>query len=323
MKKISISLLTFLIVSMGLMISPSLAAQKNLSVAVILWRGETVAEKGFQDRLAELGYSIKYSKFDAAQKKDKLLTILKDQIEPGIKSFNYIYTFGTTTSLAAKSFLKGRKPQIFNIVAGPVEAGLVNSWQSSGGNLCGVSNSVPVDIQIKAALKLFSFKKLVVFHNPKEKNSSIFLNRIKKASKTYNFNVYDLPATPNSDELESNLEKLSAGSIDVDAVYLPPDSYLASKAELIGDHLKEAKIKTIGSIGDYIKAGALMGTVPDYYQLGASAAEIIDMNLKGKKLSEIPIRSSSKPKIIINKKTSELLGISIPENIVEKAVMVE
>lgn len=58
------------------------AAEKQLKVAMILWRGETDAEKGFRDGLKELGYSVRYTTVDGKQNKAKLGQILREQLQP-------------------------------------------------------------------------------------------------------------------------------------------------------------------------------------------------------------------------------------------------
>jgi ABC-type proline/glycine betaine transport system substrate-binding protein len=44
-----------------------LASAKDLKIAMILWRGETEAEKGFQQGLKEFGYSVQYTVINAGQ----------------------------------------------------------------------------------------------------------------------------------------------------------------------------------------------------------------------------------------------------------------
>jgi putative ABC transport system substrate-binding protein len=92
---------------------------------------------------------------------------------------------------------------------------------------------------------------------------------------------------------------------------------------LIGSRLKTAKIKSIGAIKRFIENGALMGVVVDYYQLGKTAAGILDRHQKGEKLQNIPIKRVEKPYLVINKTTSDILNINIPEAVLEKATIVK
>jgi putative ABC transport system substrate-binding protein len=109
----------------------------------------------------------------------------------------------------------------------------------------------------------------------------------------------------------------------VDAVYLSTDSFIVSNAKLVGSKLREAKIKSFGSIQTYVENGSLMGVVPDYYQLGKIAASIVDRCQKGEKLHNISIETTKEPTLMINKNTADFLQIMIPEDVLKRAVLVE
>lgn len=97
------------------------AGSKPLTIAMLLWRGETEAERGFKDRLQELGYAVQYTMLDAEQNHKRLGALLH-QLTPQLDTFDYIYTFGTTVSRTTRVVLHDRVPQIFNVVTDPVGA---------------------------------------------------------------------------------------------------------------------------------------------------------------------------------------------------------
>ena len=66
-----------------------------------------------------------------------------------------------------------------------------------------------------------------------------------------------------------------------------------------------------------------MGVVFDNYQLGRTVARIIDRHQKGEKLQNIPIEKVKEPYLVINKTTSNILNIKIPEAVLKKATIVE
>jgi ABC-type uncharacterized transport system substrate-binding protein len=299
-----------------------LASERRLNIAMILWRGETRAEQGFKDGLKELGYTVKYSIFDAGQDTKKLGQIL-GRLKPKFSEFDYIYTFGTTVSRRTRIILKDQVPQVFNVVTDPVGAGIVQSLKSSGGNISGMSGAIPISVQIKSALDVIKFEKLGLFFNPREKNSMIIREELYEVARQLDIEVADLRSPPAQEMLQENLRKLIDRSIDVDAVYLPSDSFLASNAELIGSSLRTAKVKSIAATKRFIEYGALMGVVTDYYSLGKTVASIVDRHQKGEKLQNIPIERVEKPYLIINKTTRNILSIRIPEAVMEKAIIVE
>jgi len=294
------------------------AAGNNLKIAMILWRGETLAEKGFKDGLKEFGYSVEYKILDAKQKKSAVGTILRQELNP--ENFDYIYSFGTTVSKQAKKFLNGRVPQIFNIVTDPVKAGLVKSLEASEGNICGVKLGIPLYLQIENALKIIDFKRLGFLFNSREKNSDILLKELISISNDLNFKVVLLRSPPARKRLEWNLQRLIDKTVVVDAVYLPTDSYIVSRAKFVANKLKIANIKSIGAIKKVISEGILLGSVADYYDLGKQAAKIVDSHQKGKRLNRIPIEVPENPKLVINTTTSRTLDFDIPESALQNAV---
>jgi ABC-type uncharacterized transport system substrate-binding protein len=315
--------LLFLALVILLVFSNSLlASEKSLKIAMILWRGETRAESGFKDGLKELGYSVEYIIINAGQDIKKL-GLLLSKIKPKFDEFDYIYTFGTTVSRRTRVIVNDRVPQIFNVVTDPVGAGIVQGMESSGGNISGMSDAIPISVQIKSALEVIKFNKLGIFFNPREKNSMIIRKELYNIAKDFDFEVIDLRSPPVKKMLQENLQKVIDKSILVDAVYLPSDSFLVSNAELIGSKLRAAKVKSIGAIKSFIENGALMGVVFDNYQLGRTVARIVDRHQKGEKLQNIPIAKVEKPYLVINKTTSNILNIKIPEAVFKKATIVE
>lgn len=128
---------------------------------------------------------------------------------------------------------------------------------------------------------------------------------------------------PQDDQLQKNLLLIKKQSSNIDAVYLPLDSYIISNADMIGTQLNASKIFSIGAQKEYIKKGVFIGTVPSYYNLGEQAAMLIDRHQKGEHLGNIPIQHVKKPQIIINKKTQKILNIKIPVDLFKKTIFIE
>jgi putative tryptophan/tyrosine transport system substrate-binding protein len=320
--------LVFGVISLAVVLALALqqtafAGGRNLKIALITWRGETEGEKGFKDGLRALGYSVDYTTMTAGQDRKELGRLLREELGPKINDFDYIYTFGTTASQMTRDFVKERVPQVFNIVADPVGAGIVQSMESPGGNISGASNGIPMLLRIETALKIIQFKRLGILFNPREKNSMVERQKLQDIAGKFHFEVVDLRSPPAQNMLEQNLQALIDKSVVVDVVYLPLDSYMQSNAKLIGSKLRDAKAKSIGTSKDYTENGALVGVVPDYHQLGKAVSSIVDRHQKGEKLHNIPIEITKEPTLMINKTTADLLQITIPEDVLKRAVIVE
>ncbi len=292
-------------------IHPSPAPGKELKIALLLWRGETMAEKGFIDGLHSYGYKTKFSTFDVAQDLTKLGNAL-NYIASQSDVFDYIYTFGTTISRRTQIVLNNKIPQIFNVVTDPMGAGIMEGKGETRGNISGASDAVPVSRLLEITVDLFRFKKLGLFFNPREKNSMLSRKEIYTGAKVLGFEVIDFRSPPVAQILQQNLQKLRDNPAMIDAVYLPSDSFLVSNATLIGAQLQSLKILSFGSVRNYIESGVLMGFAVDYYELGKAVAAIVDRNQRGEELRQIPVVRADFS-LMINQTTSDLLGVKIPE----------
>jgi ABC-type uncharacterized transport system substrate-binding protein len=65
------------------------AADQELRIAMVLWRGKTEAETGFKEGLQELGYQTTFEIHDAAQDLAKLGAILHS-INGKLPAYDYI-----------------------------------------------------------------------------------------------------------------------------------------------------------------------------------------------------------------------------------------
>jgi len=299
------------------------AGAKDLKIAMVLWRGETEAEKGFREGLKEFGYSVQYTVMSAGQDRGELGRLLREDLKPKLDGLDYVYTYGTTVTLAAKSIVPARTPVVFVIVADPVAAGVVASMEAPGGNISGVSNEVPLNLQIKTALTVFPFKRLGLMFNPREKNSMLIRDKLVEVARPLGLEVVDIRSAPSQEMLQENLQKLRDKTIAVDAVYLPADSFHVSQAKLIGAELRAAKIKSIAAVEAFIDQGAMMGVVPDYNKLGRAAAAIVHRHQGGAKLENMPVETDKDPLLKINGPTSRALGVALPDAIRKRAVLVE
>jgi putative tryptophan/tyrosine transport system substrate-binding protein len=266
---------------------------------------------------------VQYTVMNAGQDRAELGRLLREDLKPKLDGVDYVYVYGTTVTLAAKSIVQDKTPMIFNIVADPVGAGVVRSMESSGGNIAGVSNEVPLALQIKTALTVAPFKRLGFMFNPREKNSMLIREKLTEVARPLGIEVIDIRSAPALEMLQENLQKLRDKTIAVDAVYLPADSFHISNAKMIGAELRAARIKSIAALESYIEHGALMGVVPSYYQLGKAAATVIHRHQGGQKLPDMPVEADRDPVMKINGATSRALNVVIPDAIRKQAVIVE
>ena len=288
------------------------AAESRLTVAMVTWRGETKAEKGFVDGLAKSPWQVSYLKFHANQDRKKLSRLIA-QIQTA--SVDLIYVFGTTATQMVLSRIKDT-PVVFNIVNRPVAAGIIDSWEHSGNNATGASNQVPVHHQLKALKKIINYKKLGVIYNPLEQNAVIQMDIVKRLESDLGFELKAYHVSRKSD-VPKVIPHLQGA---VDAVYLPADSMIKSLGGIITSKINAYRIPSLSAIENMVlDDGVLLGLVPDYYQLGRLASAKAIQIFMGKKPTEIPSSTLDYFHISVNLITAQKIGVQIPISILVMA----
>ena len=104
-----------------------------------------------------------------------------------------------------------------------------------------------------------------------------------------------------------------------DALYIAQDTLTnANRTQIIAFALG-ARLPTIVSSSDIVKAGALMSYGPNYPAMFRRAAEYVDKILRGANPGEIPVEQPTKFDLVINLTTAKAIGLAVPESVLLRA----
>ena len=110
----------------------------------------------------------------------------------------------------------------------------------------------------------------------------------------------------------------------VDAFYEPTDNVVASAMPTLIDITNAAKVPVICGEPNMLKAGGLATYGIDYYKLGVQTGHMAADVLEGKaKPADMPIQTAKDLKVVINKKNAAALGITLPEDVLKGADVIE
>jgi putative ABC transport system substrate-binding protein len=308
--------LTIAVLFLALVPAWAYAAQKRAHILMVTWRGETEAEKGFKKGMEAAGYAVDYTTFDAKQNKDSLSKFM-DGLDRS-KKIDLIYTFGTTATQVAMSKIKD-VPIVFTIVADPVSAGIAASWESSGNNVTGASHLVPFESQYKALSRVKKITKLGMIYNPKEANSVIARDQMKRLGVENGYTLVEAIVSDKS-EIEKAVQALIG---KVDYIYLPSDSLIISNGADVMRLINRYRIPTFSAVEGLVRDnGALVGLVSSYFKVGELAAQKAVKVLEGAKPTEVPVGTLVTFSFLVNAKTMKEIGAVVPVTVLRGAEVI-
>ena len=301
-------------------------------VYMVLWRGVTDAERGFMDALMGQNHPVEFIVRNAAKSRDTLKKIRADILR---QQPDLVYSFGTTvTSVLAGTEAKAEPgvnitdiPLVFNIVADPKGAGIVSDYEHPSRNVTGTSHLVPMSTQVAAMQEMEQVNTVAVIYNPKEKNSTLQVQALKKATDNAGLKLVAF-ALPDSEDSKATIyfdtfaQMLKEEQVDV--AYLPSDSFLISHAKSLVKAVHNVDVPLFSATeGPIRSAGAYMGIVSRYYNVGQFAAyKAGQLLFNGKQVSEVPVQTLKRFTVIVNMDSAKSLDIYPPVTIMQTAEVI-
>jgi putative ABC transport system substrate-binding protein len=229
-----------------------------------------------------------------------------------------VATGGPAPALAAKA-ATSTIPIVFNVGADPVKLGLVASFNRPGGNVTGVSFFVAeLDSKRLGLLRdlVPGVRQTAVLLNPKNPNAGPQLSDITKAADTLGLQIIVLHAATVGD-LDTVLA--NSPSADTGALLVGADAFFNSRRDQIVGLVARLGLPAIYEVREFVAAGGLMsyGTslVDAYDQVGVYSGRI----LKGEKPAELPVVQPTRFELVINIKTANNLGLTVPPLLLAQA----
>ncbi|MBE6113735.1 MAG: ABC transporter substrate-binding protein [Erysipelotrichaceae bacterium] len=226
---------------------------------------------------------------------------------------------------AAQSAANATKdiPIVLTAVTDPEYSGLVDSNELPGGNVTGTSDLTPVEAQIDLLTQILPEAKTVaVMFNGAEDNSIFQANLAKTAIENKGM-IYKEVSVSELSQIQSVVESLVG---KVDAIYMPTDNLLAEGMATVTMITNENKIPTIVGEEANCENGGMATYGLSYYNLGYKAGEQAVAILKGETTpAEMPIGylPAEDCVLAINMDTVNALGITIPDEILAEAKLIQ
>lgn len=231
-----------------------------------------------------------------------------------------IIGIATPVAQGAMSLTK-TTPVIFSAVTDPIGAGLVTDLNTTDKGMTGTSDAVQVDRIMELAMKITpKIKTIGYIYNPGEDNSVYNLGLLKEFANANDLTVVEAGISTSA-ELQTAASTLLP---KVDAIFVANDNTVASAMPVLAQEANKAKKPVYVGADSMVMDGGFATVGIDYEELGRESARQAVEVLKGKDVSEIPVKVFKDDLFIyVNTDTAAAIGIELPAEITGDAKYVE
>jgi putative ABC transport system substrate-binding protein len=201
----------------------------------------------------------------------------------------------------------------------PVGTGLVASLARPGGNITGLSLQSPeLSGKRLELLKdiVADLSRVAVLSNPDDPPVVLSLRETRAAAQALRITLQfvEVRRPEDFDSAFASLTKVQSG-----ALVVLPASIMTRHAERIAKFALNSRMPAISYFREFPAAGGLMSYGPNLGDLSRRAAVYVDKILKGAKPADLPVEQPTKFELVINLRTAEALGLTVPSEILANA----
>ena len=199
---------------------------------------------------------------------------------------------------------------------GLVESGIVVSFARPGTNVTGVY-MLAAELDAKRLALLLeaipNAKKVAVLNPGRGWGAFTEVRQVAQAARIQ----LDMSEEPDSSGYERVFEALAKEQVD--ALLVPSFPRFFQEHRRIIEIAARRRIPAIYEWGEMARDGGLMAYGPVIAELNRRVATYVDKILKGANPANLPIEQPSKFELVINRKTANALGLTIPASILLRA----
>ncbi|MBN1313415.1 MAG: ABC transporter substrate-binding protein [Anaerolineae bacterium] len=225
-----------------------------------------------------------------------------------------LFTLGNLPTLVAKQVAAGTNiPIVFSPIMNPVEEGVVESLRCPGSNLTGVTNGTGTAKALEWLVTITpQADKVYLPYNPDDSVSLLVLSMLDEVPPQLDIEIV-LGEVQSVEEAVAAIESLPE---DIDAIFRIPSPTLDPRNR----ELSQAAIRRGVPIGGNLimDEAVLITYAADDFEMGKQAARLADQIHRGVKPADLPVETAEFY-ITINLKTAEMIGLDIPDEILEQA----
>jgi putative ABC transport system substrate-binding protein len=209
-------------------------------------------------------------------------------------------------------------PIVFAVGIDPVGSGLVASLAQPGGNVTGLSIQANelAGKRLEFARELVPrLHRLAIMFNVGNAQPVLEMGETQAAARMLGLEVVPL-VIQRAEDIAPAFQTLKSRA---DALYVAVDQLMVANRTSILTSALGARLPTIFSTRDFVKAGARMSYGPSYTERFRHAADYVNKILRGTKPGDLPVDQPKKFELVINVTTAKALGLRIPPSLLARA----
>ncbi len=203
-------------------------------------------------------------------------------------------------------------PIVMAFSTDPVGNGLVASLARPGGNMTGLAgssdDSSPKQLELLATV-VPNISRIGLLGNPSNTNYPPVLKSVQDAARKAGLSLMPIDAR-DPEEIESAFAAFAKDGVP--AVIVAGDAVFFGQRRRVAELALAHRLATMLPQREYAVAGGLMSygeNLADFFRRSASH---VDRIFKGAKPGDLPIEQPTKFNLVINRKTADALGVTIP-----------
>jgi putative ABC transport system substrate-binding protein len=253
--------------------------------------------------------------FRSAEAADRLAELAADLVRLKV---DVIFANSSTEVEAARQATRAI-PIVFATHADPVGVGHVASLARPGGNITGVSMLLTelvakeLEIMKQALPHMTRVGVVLTLTAPSHRPAS---HAVVAAAQRLGIQILTVPVQA-SEDLDGAFAMMARERVHGFLFVASPLS--RSQRTLLAQLSLKYRLAGMFGLRDNVEAGGLMSYAPDNVDLSRRAATYIDRILKGAKPADLPVEQASKYELVINLKTAKVLGLTIPQSLLQRA----
>jgi putative ABC transport system substrate-binding protein len=207
-------------------------------------------------------------------------------------------------------------PIVFTGVGDPVRSGLVTSLAHPGGNVTGLSFMSPELSRKRLELLQEAVpggSRMAVLTNA---HVNYLLAEMTLAAESLGVTLYPCDALA-ADELDRAFAAMKTARAEALLVLSAP--LFGQQVQRVVELAAASRVPTLYPFRNFVAAGGLMSYGPRLPDLQRRVAYYVDRILKGTKPAALPVEQPTKFELVINLKTAEALGLTIPPTLLFQA----